>query len=368
MNAVPTRAVPRASVPDDPMPRLACRSDTAYLDFVEGFREYILGKGADFESRLNAALVAEGERRKAPLRDPRQVREYLRSLPLGQLRDRLARTQQEMKWHTIWRSLDQQREALRDELARWDARGPGRLELDPGFVAPSYLNVNFHLQPGGYYHDELSGFLYHYGTKIFFRGDNDHDELHDKLVGKVPAPADGKVSRVLDLACSIGQSATAFKRRYPQAEVIGIDHSAPMLRTAHRRAAMLGDDVTFSQRLVEDTRYPDAHFDITFAFILFHELPQRITQATVREAARVTRPGGLFAVYDFSPSSGMSPFQIYHRDFDAAHNGEPYSQAFCDCDFDAILARNGFRLAAEPAASQRSGGVGYMKHWFATRD
>ena len=363
MNAVPAGLPP---VSTDAMPKLARRNDAAYLDFVEGFREFLLGKGANFEERLNAALLAEGERRGSPMLDVESVRHFMKSLPAGQLRDRLARTQQEMKWHAIWRSIDSQREALRAELERWDVRGPGRVELDPDFVVPPYLNVHFHLQPGGYHHDELSGFLYHYGTKVFFRGDNDRDELHEKLVGLVPGPADGKVRRILDLACSVGQSTTTFKRRYPQAEVTGIDYSAPMVRVAHRRAAMLGDDVTFSQRLIEDTRYPDAHFDITFAFIVFHELPQRIVRETVREAARVTRPGGVFAIYDFNPSHTMSPFQLHHRDFDAAHNGEPYSQDFCDCDLDAILAEHGFSVAASPLA-KRSGGVGYMKHWFATR-
>jgi SAM-dependent methyltransferase len=350
----------------DAMPKLERRADASYLDFVEGFREFILGKGADFEERLNDALVAEGERRGAPMTTIGPVREFLQGQPLGRLRDRLARTQQEMKWHALWRSLDAQRGTLRAELERWDARGPGRLLLEPGFVHPPYLNVHFHLQPGGYYKDELSGFLYHHGTKVFFRGDNDRDELHAKLVGLVPAPADGKVARILDLACSIGQSTTAFKRRYPAAEVTGIDYSAPMLRAAHRRAAMLGEEVTFAQRLIEDTRFPDAHFDITFAFIVFHELPLRIIRDTVREAARVTRRGGLFAVYDFNPTTSMSPFQLYHRDFDASHNGEPYSQDFCDCDFDAILAEHGFQVAAAPVA-QRAGGTGYMKHWFATR-
>ncbi len=349
----------------DPMPKLERRSDAAYLDFVEGFREYILGKGADFEDRLNAALLAESARG-TDLGGIDAIRDYLRSLPLGRLRDRLARTQQEMKWHALWRSFDEQREALRAELERWDARGPGRLRLDPLFQLPAYLNVHFHLQPGGYYKDELSGFLYHYGTKVFFRGDNDRDELHDSLVGIVPAPADSNVKRVLDLACSIGQSSTAFARRYPDAEVTAIDYSAPMLRVAHRRAAMLGDEVTFTQRLIEDTQFPAAHFDITFAFIVFHELPLRIIRETVREAARVTRPGGLFAIYDFNDTASMSPFQRYHRDFDAAHNGEPYSQGFCDCDFDVILAEHGFRVAAQPLAN-RAGGAGYMKHWFATR-
>ena len=355
-----------ATVPD-PMPHPTRRADTAYLDFVEGFREYLLGKGADFEDRLGAALEAEERRRGAPLRDLDEIRRFLDSLPLTALRNRLARTQQEMKWHRIAGAFDAQRAELAAELARHDARGPGRLELDPAFEHPPYVNVQFHLQPGGYYHDELSGFLYHYGTKVFFRGDNDHDELHAKLVGFVPKPADGRVQRVLDLACSVGQSTTAFKARYPGAEVIGIDYSAPMLRTAHRRAVMLGSDVTFAQRLVERTGYPDAHFDITFAFIVFHELPLRVIHETVREAARVTRPGGIFAIYDFTETASKSPFQLYHRWFDARHNGEPYSQDFCDCDLDSILAGHGFTVAAAPVG-QRSGGAGYMKHWFATRN
>jgi ubiquinone/menaquinone biosynthesis C-methylase UbiE len=282
------------------------------------------------------------------------------------LRNRLTRTQQEMKWQAISRSFDAQRATLAAELADYDAKGPGRLELDPAFQMPAYAQVDFHLQPGSYWQDELSGFLYHYGTKVFFRGDNDHDELHAKLVARVPAPADGRVQQVLDLACSVGQSTTAFKARFPQAAVTGIDYSAPMLRVAHRRAAMLGSDVTFAQRLIEDTRYPAQQFDIVFAFIVFHELPLRIIHETVREAARVTRPGGLFAVYDFNGTAAQSPFQRYHRWWDARHNGEPYSQDFCDCDFDAILAEHGF-VVAGAKLGQRAGGTGYMQHWFATR-
>lgn len=354
------------SSPPETMPTLAQRADVAYLDFVEGFREYILGKGADFEERLNAELLAEESRRGRRWEDPEGIRAHVQALPLGRLRDRLARTQQEMKWHALQRAFAAQRAALAEELARWDTRGPGRLEIDPQFVLPAYANVDFHLQPGGYYKDELSGFLYHYGTKVFFRGDNDRDELHEKLVSRVPAPDDGRVQRILDLACSIGQSSTAFKRRFPRAEVTGIDYSAPMLRVAHRRAAILGDEVTFAQRLVERTGYPSAHFDVTFAFIVFHELPLRIIRETVREAARVTRTGGIFAIYDFIGTHDKSPFQRYHRWFDARHNGEPYSQDFCDCDFDALLAEHGFRVAAAPVG-QRAGGTGYMKHWFATR-
>jgi ubiquinone/menaquinone biosynthesis C-methylase UbiE len=363
-------ASPNASSPHAPsanaLPALARRSDAAYLDFVEGFREHILGRGAGFEERLNEALLEDAQRRGRGYEDPEDVREFVHRTALGPLRDRLARTQQEMKWHALWRSFDEQRTELEAELARWDTRGPGSLQTDPAFEVPPYLNVHFHLQPGGYFKDTLSGLLYHYGTKVFFRGGNDQDELHGALVRTVPVPADGAPRRVLDLACSIGQSTTAFKRRFPQAHVTGIDYSAPMLRAAHRRAAMQGVEVSFRQALIERTGFPDAHFDVTFAFIVFHELPLRIIEATVREAARVTRPGGVFAVYDFAGSQGMSPFQRYHRWFDARHNNEPYSQDFCDCDFDAILARHGFTVGAEKL-DDRKGGAGYMSRWFATR-
>jgi ubiquinone/menaquinone biosynthesis C-methylase UbiE len=348
------------------LPEPARREDAAYLDFVEGFREYILGKGADFEERLDTAARREAEQRGRPWDEVEQLREYYQQIPLARLRDRLARTQQEMKWHKLRQSYEARRGELSAELAYYDALGPGRLLLDPNFQVPSYANVHFHLQPGGYFKDELSGFFYHYGTKVFFRGDNDQDELHGKLVAHAPGPADGRVARVLDLACSIGQSTTAFKRRYPQADVWGIDYSAPMLRTAHRRAAKLGIDVTFAQRLIEQTGFESKHFDLVFAFIVFHELPLRIIRATIREAARITRPGGVFVIYDFTSTANKSPFQRYHRWFDARHNGEPYSQDFCDCDMSGLLKEHGFDPGAEQL-DQRSGGAGYMTHWFARR-
>jgi ubiquinone/menaquinone biosynthesis C-methylase UbiE len=358
-------AIVSASPMIDPLPPIASRADTAYLDFVEGFRDYLLGAGSGFETRLNQAAEAEEQRRGRRFADVEEVREYLEAMPLTHLRNRLARTQQEMKWNKLAQSYSTQRAELLAELEHWDTRGPAKLVLDSEFVHPPYTNVHFHLQPGGYHKDELGGFYYHYGTKVFFRGGNDHDELHGKLVSFVPPPA-GKLERVLDLACSVGQSTTAWKRRFPQAEVIGLDHSAPMLRVAHRRVSMLGMDVTFMQRLAEETRFPAAHFDLVFAFIVFHELPLRVTRAVVAEALRVLRPGGTFAIYDFARTADKSAFQRYHRYFDARHNGEPYSQDFCDCDLTAILSEAGFQVRAVPVPD-RQGGAGYMSHWYAVK-
>jgi SAM-dependent methyltransferase len=348
------------------LPHVAQRSDASYLDFVEGFRAFLLGPGADFENRMNRAASVEGERRGRPLDSIDEIRPFFESLPLTGLRDRLVRTQQEMKWHKIAQSFGLRREELLAELAQYDKRGPGKLDLDPTFEQAPYANVHFHLQPGGYHKDELGGFHYHYGTKVFFRGENDRDGVQSKLVSISPLPADGRVRRILDMACSVGQSTTAWKQRLPEAEVIGIDHSETMLRVAHRRAVMHGVDVTFSQQLAEKTRYPDAHFDMVFAFILFHELPVRIIGEVVREAARVLRPGGVFTIYDFATTSSMNPYQLYHRYFDARHNGEPYSQDFCDYDLTGTLQASGFDVRSTPPGGG-SGGAGSTQAWFATR-
>ena len=131
----------------DSLPSLARRSDVAYLDFVEGFREFILGKGADFEERLNQALVDEAARRGQDWQDVEHIREFVQQQPLGCLRDRLARTQQEMKWYALVRSFDEQRAQLLSELEHWASRGPGELLLDPEFVPPSYVNVHFICSP-----------------------------------------------------------------------------------------------------------------------------------------------------------------------------------------------------------------------------
>jgi ubiquinone/menaquinone biosynthesis C-methylase UbiE len=181
----------------------------------------------------------------------------------------------------------------------------------------------------------LAGYIYHYGTKVFFTGKNDNDDVQRGLVNTLPTPSDGQVRRILDLACSVGQSTTAFKERFPNAEVWGVDAGAPMVRYAHKRAADMGTDVNFAQRLAERTRFPDNHFDIVYAMILFHEIPQHIAKQVIVEAHRVLRPGGLFAVLDFAnrPKGVTNPIAEYSRDFDTHDNGEPYASEFVYSDF-----------------------------------
>ena len=344
------------------IPQPTSRADASYLNFLEGVRDFVLSETDGLDHDIDQFFQRLEERRGAKFKDLEQVDEIMDATQVGPMRNRLMRSQQEMQWRRIVETFERRRDELEAELDAFESKGPGKLVLDPDFVVPDYANVHFHLQPGGYHKDPLAGFYYHYSTKVFFRGLNDNDAVHKGAAKPTPQPDDGQVHRILDLACSIGQSTTALKDKFPQAEVWGIDHSAPMVRYAHRRAVQLNSDVNFAQRLAEDNKFPDEHFDLVYSMILFHEVPTRIAEQVVREVTRVLRPGGLFVVHDFVSTENSTPLQLYHRDYDSRYNGEPYAQEFCHCDFPKMLQEAGLKIR-----NIIGDGYGYMNTWWAEK-
>ncbi|MCS7001786.1 MAG: class I SAM-dependent methyltransferase [Dehalococcoidia bacterium] len=320
------------------------RDDTAYLDFIEGMRVFngkhmtpVLWQRYE---ELAQAFEREFGRKPTSLEDMKQT---LDQLPILQAHQRMFRSLQEMRAAALVETYGKRQEELIRELDEWATRGPGTLQLDPNFEYPEYSKtVYFHLQPGGYADHPLAGYIYHYGTKMLFAGTNDNDERQREMVFGTPLPADGNVRRVLDLACACGQSTTAWKERLPNAEVWGIDISAPMLRYAHKRAVDMGLEVHFAQRAAEQSGFESGSFDMVYAFIFFHEIPVEICKAVVREAHRLLRPGGVFVVMDFPSKPGANvkitnPTGEYFRDFDTNDNGEPYASDFVYWDFHGYL-------------------------------
>jgi ubiquinone/menaquinone biosynthesis C-methylase UbiE len=319
------------------------RDDDAYLDFVEGARVFTLTGLSDAMNRRSEAAIAEAERALGrKLTAIEEIKAVLDPIPVVASRNRFSRTVQEMMWQGVIDTYRKREPELLRELALADRLGPGSVEYDPNFPYPDYFSrVDFHIQPGGYFADPLAGYIYHYGTKVFYTGRNNNDDIHRELVEATPAPEDGRVERILDLACGIGQAATWFKQRFPQAEVWGLDLSAPMVRYAHKRAVDLGLEVHFTQRLAEDTKFPDNHFDIIFVYLLFHEVPWPVSQQIVREVHRILRLGGVFAIFDFPsrPGQQLPPLAAYARYFDSHDNSEPYAAEFVQADFHGELRR-----------------------------
>ncbi|MFA9432040.1 class I SAM-dependent methyltransferase [Egicoccus sp. AB-alg2] len=339
-------------------PSASTLADHDYLDYVEGVRKFAKSAmDAAARAVVEDVLAEHGE----PVRDVPTLRALIDPSPVVGLRNRLLRSQQEMMWRRIHQTLDARRGELLAELEAAEQRGPGSVHWDPDLAYPEYFtSADIHLQPESYEGDDLAGYIYHYGTNIFYVGRNDDDRAKQGTVDRLPLP-EGPTEAVLDLACSIGQSTTALKKRLPEARVTGIDLAAPMVRYAHLRASTLGIDVDFRQESAADLSFEDGTFDLVYCNILFHEVPRETAEQVVAEAHRVLRNGGMFIVQDFGNRSPDGPMtmQDYTRNIDTNFNGEPFASRFVYSDFLDLL-RATF-ADVDPDASPDPSGIRQMR-------
>jgi demethylmenaquinone methyltransferase / 2-methoxy-6-polyprenyl-1,4-benzoquinol methylase len=131
------------------------------------------------------------------------------------------------------------------------------------------------------------------------------------LVSRVRAGPD---DTVLDVATGTAAVAIELVRR-TGCSVVGLDQSPEMLAEARRRVA--DADLTERIELVEGTAdhlpFEDASFDgLTFTYLLrYVDDPGQ----TLRELARVVRPGGSIASLEFGVPEGLwrAPWELYVR-------------------------------------------------------
>lgn len=338
-------------------PRPTRLADESYLEFITSFRrlaiQEMFPKVAEHGEVALAKALEEGEIPTPVEGDVvklADIREAFSKNPVTPTFQRFVRTQQEMMWRRTRESFYQDIDGLMASMAHAEEAHPERIHIDPDFVEPDYTRREIHCQPGGYTDDPMGGIVFHYGTKVFYEGFNDQDELHIELAEKATKPADGKVERVLDIGCSIGQATTVLKDLYPEAEVWGLDVGKPLIRYAHARAVDMGKEVHFKQGLAEDSGYPDDHFDMVLSYILFHEVPVAKMKEIIAETFRVLRPGGTFSIYEF-PSNDKNQVPASTRflvDYDSKNNCEPYSPAFVASDFRGIIEAAGFEVEQGP--------------------
>jgi demethylmenaquinone methyltransferase / 2-methoxy-6-polyprenyl-1,4-benzoquinol methylase len=131
------------------------------------------------------------------------------------------------------------------------------------------------------------------------------------LVSRVPSDA----RRVLDVACGTGAVAIELARAEPARTVVGIDQSPEMLAAGRERVARadLGDRIELREGRAEDLPFAEAEFDaLSFTYLLRYvdDVP-----ATLRELARVVRPGGTVAMLEFGlPQGAWRPlWELYVR-------------------------------------------------------
>jgi demethylmenaquinone methyltransferase/2-methoxy-6-polyprenyl-1,4-benzoquinol methylase len=104
---------------------------------------------------------------------------------------------------------------------------------------------------------------------------------------------------VLDVATGTGAVAIELARRY-RCRVVGVDQSAEMLAEGRRRVeeAGLAESIELREGRAEELPFEEASFDgLTFTYLLrYVDDPG----TTMRELARVVRPGGRVAMLEFA--------------------------------------------------------------------
>jgi SAM-dependent methyltransferase len=116
--------------------------------------------------------------------------------------------------------------------------------------------------------------------------------------------------RVLDAACGTGNLAILAARR--GCHVSGLDIATNLLAQARQRATRESLPIEFSEGDVEAMPYEDASFDVVVSMygVMFAPRPAQV----VRELCRVTMPGGLIALANWTPSGFIGKmFAVFAR-------------------------------------------------------
>ncbi len=328
-------------------------------DFLTSFRATVNNDyRAAAQTRVDELCKKMGVDPKAPMAYEKAGKLFEND-PIVQAYVRAWVSNQNQTWGTIQTYFHKNADMYLSEMDAADKQGPGSLELNPTMDVPAYTKHEIHLQPGGYTGDEFAGYINFYGVNNFYAGLNFQDETQRAIAAAVIPPKDGKVKRILDLGSATGRLTFALKERFPDAEVWGIDVGGPMVRFAHVRALDLGADVHFAQRLAEDTKFPDGHFDMVVSYILLHEVQASAAKKIAAEAHRVLRGGGTFYPVDFPTGRQapvMTPYTGFMQWWDHRWNNEVWAMNYRSLNFADEMKKVGFAVSEDIPQARRGHG------------
>ena len=334
--------------------------EAARQAFVGALKTYLNGPlearlSNRFEETLEPAFVAEHGR---PPENRDEGTAACADDHLFQLWGSAVFASQDLMWETVDETCSRlfpQFEARRQVLAEQGAQG--RLELNEDLVLPEPIrHVEIHRQPGGYFGrpgetslrrgmDYLGSGEIYMAAKGISEGGKAGEPgrgrfIVDVLRRRFP---DANPRSILDLGCGAGIQTVAYQQAFPDAEVWGVDLSAPFLTFAHTWAADQDLAINYRQADARATGFADGQFDLIVSHILFHETWHDIVPGIMREAHRLLAPGGIFLNADtpFHPHRLSMPRQVTNH-WQVVNNGEPFWTGYADTDMREALIDAGF--------------------------
>ncbi len=236
-------------------------------------------------------------------------------------------------------------EEVKDDLADAFAeaeKGPATLILDSELQPPAYWDgVSFHRtgpwdshEEMGYVHGEI---VHKKMVARFFPG----GIFKQRAEVAALAPRDD-YKRILDMGCSSGHFTSALQMTYPDAQIVGVELAAEMLKHAWRTANANGWSWELHQKLAEDTGFDDASFDLVTSYIILHEMPESAIRKLFAEAFRLLESGGDMLMSDVTRFADMDKLAVWKADRGAKFGGEPHWRESASLDFAEIAREAGF--------------------------
>lgn len=284
------------------------------------------------------ALYHDAERIKAVPLSFEDASNVVKSSAIYPWFSHLERAQQKMMWRTmgdaVLRRLDQIERMLTVENPRYSS-----IDLDPSFEMPQwYLDTDIHIQPGSFFVDDASAFIYELGARVVMLRDNDGYKFH-RLFANTALPDIPGATLIVDMGCGFGKSTQVLPEKYPSAEIIGIDLSAPNLKLAHAQAEQRQQRIQWKRGASYDTGIESGSADLVTGTMMLHEMPKEQIEATLAEAARILRPGGYIRFLEFWPTGDhYRDVTVYEH---AERNNEPYFRDLFATDGPGVLAASG---------------------------
>lgn len=146
------------------------------------------------------------------------------------------------------------------------------------------------------------GYMSHAHRLLSYEGGGVQGKILDNVLAHLDWDGNGTL---LDIGCGSGALVIKAAKKYPQAQVIGMDYWGELWDynrsqcEANAQIEGVGSRVTFRKGDAAKLDFPDASFDAAVSNFVFHEVrsqPDKL--ALIRLALRVIKPGGVFAFED----------------------------------------------------------------------
>ncbi|MBF6204110.1 class I SAM-dependent methyltransferase [Streptomyces gardneri] len=148
-----------------------------------------------------------------------------------------------------------------------------------------------------------------------------YDKRATRLLGglyrRIAADIDGAArpgAWVLDVGTGPGKLLAHVRDRRPDLRLHGVDLSPHMIDLAEATLAASAAELQVGD--VGALPYPDDSFDLIVSSLSMHEWPE--PDRAIAELARVLRPGGVVAIYDFRFVRAAAALDALRRSFEAA--------------------------------------------------